>query len=325
MRVTALIASMLAGAATALMASPRPAAACSCGYPEPIVSPPDGATDVPVNATIFIGAYVPSALQRATLIDVATGATVDATQGDLGDQVTLRPTAPLAAGTTYRVSFDNDLQGPYETTFTTGSGVDDVAPTWAGLTGATLSALPYPGPDGCENSCISPTDGWYRKIQLDVPAPPADVVSLVMHIYNPTIPDDRGEYVAIYPVRYSTSGVDTSITEGGCRTTTLPRFLSGQTFAVEVIAYDAAGNVAERAAPIMATVPACAEAIYDDVCTPTGCADDGSGGDDGGGGGSSAAASGCTTTGTTGGLPTSPFALLGVLAVAPVMLVRRRR
>lgn len=109
---------------SAVLAAPRIAQACSCYSPgDDFVAPVDGATDVPVNARIWVG----SRWSSPVLTDDEYGDVVPTTEtlieGNDTEIVVLTPIAPLVPGTRYRV------EGVRATIFTVGTSTDTTAPT----------------------------------------------------------------------------------------------------------------------------------------------------------------------------------------------------
>jgi Bacterial Ig-like domain len=130
-------------------------------------SPADGATGVPLTASVVEDLVLPNGGVRAasltastvTLTRLDTGAAVPATviTSGGGDVVNLSPTAPLAANTAYRFTLTSgvtDVTGkpfaPYSIVFTTGGGTGGTAAfdrVTGVATGASFTTV-VKGPDG---------------------------------------------------------------------------------------------------------------------------------------------------------------------------------
>ncbi len=288
----------------AALVEPRVAGACSCDTPRGTVLPADGATDVPLNGVILVGAYQEKPV--ITLADVTTGVTIETIELDFGNQLMLRPAGLLSPQSTYSVSFTPAPGGDVlSTSFTTGSTTDDSPPSYAGLTAFAPVALPRPDPDVCANTCLG-GNGWFRRMTLDLPDPPADVASLVVRVYDPDVPGDPDTYIAVY--RPATLTVIRELDDGGgyCDRFDLPDYLPGQTYAAEVLAFDQAGNRAPPAPAVTATAPECAEASFGDSCTPIECITPGGG----------ASATGCAVGSRAQGQASERGAALALLGLS---------
>jgi len=153
--------------------SARPAEACTCGGAPQVLSPADGATDVPTNVVPVID-DVASYQQTVALTLREDGATTevgvpfDVFTSALGTSgfVVGRP-GELAPLTTYVLSLG---VGGFVTStrFTTGTARDDAPPSFAGLTGFVPEQQEYPAPAlrECVNSCVLRVDGRVNRIRL---------------------------------------------------------------------------------------------------------------------------------------------------------------
>ncbi len=151
--MTRSIALLLALASTLLAGS---ALACSCAFEETeLLAPADGATDVPVNARIWVGAGTANWGQGAVTLTGEAGAEVAATVSDLSGNneriIVLAPAADLDAGAAYEVRVDDEVIG----SFVAGAEADDAPPEVPGeLEREATSSARVPG---MANSC-GPTD-----------------------------------------------------------------------------------------------------------------------------------------------------------------------
>ena len=104
------------------------------------VTPPNTATGVATTATVTVRFSEAVTANGGVTLAINGGATVATTVSGTGDTVTLTPTAPLTAGTTYRVSVstavrdlaNNPVAAASSTTFTTAAAPDTTAPTVTG-------------------------------------------------------------------------------------------------------------------------------------------------------------------------------------------------
>ncbi|AKF09360.1 hypothetical protein DB32_006509 [Sandaracinus amylolyticus] len=150
-----------------LVLDPTSARACSLPTPCPEIthtSPPDGATDVPLNVEIEVAYHIdlppghePVQLRDAiTLRDTTTGELVALERSPVWNR--MRPVAMLAADRTYEVLGARDYghlaiecaAGAAEVlaTFTTGDTIDDTPPTAPSVSASACSPVVC-GNDGC--------------------------------------------------------------------------------------------------------------------------------------------------------------------------------
>ena len=295
--------------ATILLASPPRADACSCGTEPPTVSPTPGANAVPTNAIVIVR-YQYAFEPRVELRDVTTGQLVPISvdvrhpaSSYFGTTVFARPVAPLAAATTYTVSATNDGYPTYDTTFTTGSATDVVAPMFDGIEATSLETMQYPIPqlDGsqCHSSCIATYVGHISRIRVDHAAVPADAVHVTLQVRTLDGPYGSETLLAHGYLGYETCGPSA------------PVLTADADYCARVVVYDVAGNAsgldrevctnAVRCAPRGVDERAC---IPSDECVPIATADTEGGG-------------GCASTRVT--------TLGGALPLALLAVRRRRR
>jgi large repetitive protein len=134
------------------------------------VSPPSGATGIPINAPVDVLFNEPISGASITGVTLKQGGTVVSTTTSLydGDQgVQLTPLVPLATGTTYSINvtgvvdITGNAQSPFSSvSFTTGAGVDLTVPTIAS-TNPTNGQANVPDNTTCQVVFSEPMDPAY--------------------------------------------------------------------------------------------------------------------------------------------------------------------
>jgi hypothetical protein len=237
---------LLASSFTTLVGT-RPADACSCGAPDFLQWPPNGATNLPRNAALFVWAPYEADPPAITLRDAQTGnevaleLDVSTSASGRGPWIVARPAIELEATTTYEVTVTAG-QAAVPRTFTTGSSLDNLPPAFAGLTELVVETMENPTVD----SCFGAQDVLTR-LQLSYDRP-AEVVFLELALYRA----GDGALVDQLALAYGKR-----IGYGGCDIA--PRLTPGEAYCGRVIGYDAAGN------PAGGEVEACSTAA---ICRP---------------------------------------------------------
>ena len=123
-------------ASLAGLARPQPATACSCGSGLDVVAPEEGATDVPLDARVWLGVSADHAWFGAELVLLAAdepdavGTRQATIATGLGDLLVVTPLEPLRASTDYEVWGCEDGDCRHRVLgFTTGTGSIDGVPT----------------------------------------------------------------------------------------------------------------------------------------------------------------------------------------------------
>jgi MYXO-CTERM domain-containing protein len=300
---------LLAGVA---VATEREGRACTCEVLSPIVSPREGASDVPRNAVV-IATFQYANQPVLELVDVTTGQPVDLgwtvhPSDRIGSfTVFARPAQLLAAGATYEI-----LAAPqadyreWRWRFTVGDSIDTTPPSFAGLRGAAFETMRYGS--GCTSSCIAARDGYVSRIRLDYDGAPSDAAYLELELRTLD-----GQSLARMPV----PGVEV-LGSHICEPRS-PVLEPGTWYCARMIAYDVAGQPAGGTELFCGEAVSCAPALKEVgiFCEPSDLCEEAESPPPG-----LAPSAGCAT----GTDPRTPwlFALLGA-AIAVVHRRSRRR
>ncbi len=253
--------------AVALVVDARAADACSCAFPEPRISPANGAVDVPIDAKLIVRFAIADSiivsLRDASGAGVALTTDIRRPYG-LYDGVTVfaTPAAPLAANTTYTVTAHRTDAMETITSFRTGSATDQVPPSFGGITAFAPETMEYPiviNGGFCIATCISASDGHLSRIGIDAASVPADVVHLALLLRRA---DDT--HVEEIPLSLAPPF---DLTSDVC----LPhaRLEAGVDYCARVVAYDVAGNRAGFETELCTTSATCQPTATDSGgCTP---------------------------------------------------------
>jgi len=234
--------------ALALVADVRPASACICPGIFAIVSPRDGATDVPRNA-IVIARYDSGAgrivVRDAVGIEVPTRLDVQPARRP-STMVFAVPLSPLAANTTYTAVLEDELRSDAVVTFATGDDEDHIPPTFAGISSFTPETMKYPI-ESCISSCVvEPLSGQISRIDLGFPELPPDAAHAAVRIRGPGASEELP--LSLYePHRLGFETCDTSS----------PPLDPGGEYCASIVIYDSAGNRAGENVEICAAAASC--------------------------------------------------------------------
>jgi MYXO-CTERM domain-containing protein len=294
-------------AASALVVDSRTANACSCASPILTISPQNGSTSVATNAAIIVEGRGADLLIEVQ--DTATAQSVPLTRETHATYAIATPTGPLNAGTTYSVVVTSMAQQRMvaSSTFTTGSTVDMVPPTFAGILSISPETMVYPIPDSggpgvmCLNSCVVYRDAHVSRIRLEYDDPPPDTALLTLALYG-------GSDHALIDEMAITHLFGRTLGFGDCGLDS-PELADGSDYCAQVVAYDAAGNATGSAIEACANAIACAPEVGAD-CGPSDACDPPAA--------TEPKRSGCSTSGQDTMAP----ALLAILAI---LVARRRR
>lgn len=167
---------LFAASLAALVGLSEPAEACTCAPVRPVISPSDGAVDVPTDAVIFVAADlgIPNVeLHSPEGARIPLRIETHARKTDNGSYLKIVP-GTLATNTTYELVVEW-AYGTDRTRFTTG-GADCEPPVveFAGLRGIAPEVMQYPvlRPDGgpCFDPCVEHSD-HVSRIRLDFDRP----------------------------------------------------------------------------------------------------------------------------------------------------------
>jgi hypothetical protein len=213
------------------------------------LSPRAGSTDVPLNAKIVFYSWqsLITLVERDSNLGVPIS--IDPFQG-VQLVWLVRPHDFLKPNTTYEMR-TMPGGGGESAAFTTGTSMDDEAPTYGGIT--FFSAHIIDGGNECRHSCL-PAEGPIRRLRFDFPPPPADTSLLLLET---RVPDATA--VATIPISRLFNSPDWSRfhTSGSC---SLGRssFEQDEPICARIVAVDMAGHRSEPSPEICTRVSACA-------------------------------------------------------------------
>lgn len=223
-----------------------------------ILSPRDGAVDVPLNARLFVldgDSGQPLGLRtRDGGAEVAL-AVVDVTPGSrsYASWIT-RPVAPLAPETAYEITQAEGGDTHVRATFTTGTATDTIAAAFAGAAGVT--ATRWRAEAGSYDSCWGIADGE-DTIEIAHPAVPDDAVGVAIDVRL----DDEAtpSWRALRPVPLSSGdrGASSLLRSGYCDYLGSPALADAARACVRTTAFDLAGNQVADTAEACTTVRTC--------------------------------------------------------------------
>ena len=247
----------------------RHADACECAFPQEPISPANAATEVPLNAVLFFD----TTLLPASQITLSPAVAVTTQQH--GTYLVAKPSAQLAAHTTYTVSWVVEGMTQHST-FTTGNATLTTPPAFPGIASIAPETMEMPSTmtssGGVCGTCgIVSANGRISRIHLDFPDPPGAVVLLDLQV----VPDGDAPPLLLEAGMKPEWLSDRLLGFHSC-VPTAPALDPGASYCVRVTAFDAAGNsaggdkVACSAAAIcepMLDQTSCAPA---DACNPMG-------------------------------------------------------
>jgi MYXO-CTERM domain-containing protein len=248
------------GVAFVVAAAPRNVGACTCPA-STLVSPRAGATDVPINAVIVFESIPGPVVVYDVTHDVEVPSTMEPFS-NVPRTSLIHPNQPLAPNTTFEVR-GTSVPGDPGSRFTTGTSIDDAAPTYDGFTSLGAETIDLRAPP-CRNSC------WYgdtfRRMRLAYADPPADTALLLVEVRGDAA--DGTQTSATFPLfrRYSASDWPQRIDGAGC-TFGVPPFATDENVCARLVAFDMAGHRSEAPREICSRAVACAPQLTN-ACLP---------------------------------------------------------
>lgn len=248
----------------ALALAPQRADACSCAPVEPIISPANGAKNVPTDAAIIVSNRLGEPRVELSKGDLSIPLTIEPHRRvtDVGAYVIARPAA-LEPDTTYVVTITWEY-GVTKTRFTTGTSCDHAPAEFAGLASMSPEVMAYPVfREGrpCLDPCVEHTDHVSRlRLAYDRPKDAA-LVALTLKREDGTLVDE----IAL-PEGQDTLGFTT------CEVRS-PVLDDDTTYCATVTAYDVSGRALGGDVEVCASTATCAPKLPEYGCMPSDACD----------------------------------------------------
>jgi hypothetical protein len=229
----------------------RPAEACSCDPQSHMVSPAAGATDVPLNARVFVeltqgthavvlrGGGQTARLELASLVRYS-----------LGDIILAVPPAELQPSTMYEIDVDGRVVG----SFVTGTTRDETPPSADGLLGVTPEVMAMPSECGSASCTTKSAEGDVSRFRFAY-EPQADTALALVEVYQQGSPAKE-----LVPLR--------DIVDSNRCTAHFAHIDPTATYCARAIIYDAAGTRVEGT-EVCGTTPTRCETELWGTCSPS--------------------------------------------------------